>query len=435
MTLEEKIRQMMAAQTVSEGLPAQGIEGQGDSQTASFTKLDHTNLGAQAAAPVGAGNGRPADQAGRDEPGAQGSSQKASSEDEGELDAAKKIAAQAKKDGGRPADKSGGDSAPVPQGSSQAAPAAQEIRFEDEMKAKLQATIEEKRGDWEPEKESKEPKGLSNEETDKIGKDTKKAIDKVSDGFAKANKKNESVAALFASDESLSEDFKEKASGLFEALVTASVNEQVSELIEGLVASSAALVQEEVEKQTKTLEEQVDKFLNYAVGEYMKENQLAIERGIRTEIAESFIKGLQGLFTEHYISAPEEKYDALEEAMNRIAELEATLEESIGTGVALTAQVSDLQREQAIASMSEGLTAVQKEKLKTLVEGIEFDETFTDKVNVIKESHFKGGKVIEESVASPEAATQTLSEDVSRYAAAISRMNKTAKTKTNQFAK
>lgn len=187
--------------------------------------------------------------------------------------------------------------------------------------------------------------------------------------------------------ENLSEEFKQKATTIFEAAVSARVDyiaEQVqAELIEEM--------QEVIEEIKEDLAAKVDDYLNYMVEEWMTENEIAIERGLKSEIAEDFISGLKDLFVEHWIDIPEEKVDIVEELTLKVEELEETLNEQILRGIELKKELNEQLKYEAIYTACEGLSQAQVEKMKALAEGVEFtsETEFTSKLETLKESYFK----------------------------------------------
>lgn len=205
---------------------------------------------------------------------------------------------------------------------------------------------------------------------------------------AAADKKaamKEHVDALLAG-ENLSEDFRAKAETLFESAVSLRVNEEVAVLEQ---AYEQAL-EEEVSTIMDTLSEQVDGYLGYVVENWMKENEIAIEHGLRTEITEEFISGLKTLFAENYIDIPTEKVDITEELGSKVAELQAQLNEEINKGIELRSALVESKKFEAFAMACDGLTATEAEKLRTLAEGIEASsvDEYETKLGVIKESYF-----------------------------------------------
>jgi hypothetical protein len=207
----------------------------------------------------------------------------------------------------------------------------------------------------------------------------------------------EDVSAMFEGVEDLNEDFKEKATVIFEAAVVSKVNEQ----LEKISTNFEAELSEEVEKMQKELTENLDSYLDYVVEEWMKENRLAVEQGLKAEMVEDFLKGLKGLFEEHYVEIPDEKVDVVEELATKAEDLESKLNEQIEKNVELHSIVEQYHRDQLIESVANQLTDTQKAKFETLAEGIDYsdEESFVKKLNIIKESYF--GK-IEESTSSYE---------------------------------
>ena len=225
-------------------------------------------------------------------------------------------------------------------------------------------------------------------------------------------------------DEDLSEDFKSKAATIFEAAVKSKVNEAKKKMN----ASYEEKLKEEVETSKAELVEKVDSYLNYVVEEWMAENKLAIERGIKGEIAEDFINGLKKLFEDHYIDVPDEKYNVLEDQASKIEDLEKKLNEQIEKNVELNKHNGELKRQDIIDEASSDLTDTAKEKFSKLVEEVEYsnESDFTAKVETIKSSYF--GKKTESSndvdnVAVGDGLTEQvdLSNAMAAYTAAISK--------------
>ena len=225
-------------------------------------------------------------------------------------------------------------------------------------------------------------------------------------------------------DEDLSEEFKSKAATIFEAAVKSKVNEVKKKMN----ASYEEKLKEEVETSKSELVEKVDSYLNYVVEEWMAENKLAIERGIKGEIAEDFINGLKKLFEDHYIDVPDEKYNVLEDQASKIEDLEKKLNEQIEKNVELNKHNGELKRQDIIDEASSDLTDTAKEKFSKLVEEVEYsnESDFTAKVETIKSSYF--GKKTESSndvdnVAVGDGLTEQvdLSNAMAAYTAAISK--------------
>src|SRR6056300_622210 len=227
-----------------------------------------------------------------------------------------------------------------------------------------------------------------------------------------------------AKDEDLSEDGKAKASTIFEA----ALKSKVSEMKKKMNASYEEKLKEEVEVQKAELAEKVDSYLNYIVEEWMKENSIAIERGIKGEIAEDFISGLKKLFEDHYIDVPDEKYNVLEDQANKIEELEKKLNEQVEKNVELNKANGEMKRQDIIDEMSNDLADTAKEKFNKLAEEVEYsnEKDFTTKVSTIKESYFgkkveASGNEIDEVVAGDSSQPEDLSNAMAAYTAAISK--------------
>jgi len=195
----------------------------------------------------------------------------------------------------------------------------------------------------------------------------------------------EDVDALM-SGEDLSEDFKTKAGTVFEAAIKSKLRSEIDRIHEEVKSEKET----EMETFKEELTEKVDTYLNYVVEEWTKENELAIDRGLKGEIAEDFISGLKQLFEDHYIDVPDEKYDVLEAQSEKIAELEDKLNESIQKNVEMTEDNSLLVREQVISEVSDDLAQTEIEKFKGLVEDVDFtdEESFHEKLSTLKESYF-----------------------------------------------
>ena len=213
----------------------------------------------------------------------------------------------------------------------------------------------------------------------------------------------EDVTALVEGEE-LSEEFKEKAKTILEAAIKGKVV-QIKEVLE---AEYDAKLLEEVEEIKGALNERVDSYLEYVADEWFTENQLAVQSGLKEELTESFMTGLKGLFEEHYVSIPEEKYDVLESMVEKLDDMESKLNEQIEKNVSLNKRLGESQAEGIFDSISEGLADTQKEKLASLAESVEFDseEEYRDKLVTLRESYFPG------KVAPTSAKTETLSEGV-----------------------
>ena len=204
------------------------------------------------------------------------------------------------------------------------------------------------------------------------------------------------VAALVEGTE-LSEEFAEKAKTIFESAVKAKISEEYDKLVEHF----ATELEKQVETAKAELSEEVNGTVNYAIGTWMEQNQVAVDRGIRNEITEDFIAGLKGLFEEHYISIPDEKVDVVEGMAESIREMEERLDEQVKANVKLQSRLNETAKLNILNTVSEGLADTQKDKLAALAEGVEFttEEEFSKKVKTIKESYFKEATVTQSDVA------------------------------------
>jgi|TARA_R110001606_G_scaffold33625_6_gene100168 hypothetical protein len=234
----------------------------------------------------------------------------------------------------------------------------------------------------------------------------------------------EDVRALMSADDSLSEDFKIKAATIFEAAVKSKVRSEIERIHEEVLTEKEG----EIDSFKDELAEKVDTYLNYVVEEWTKENELAIERGLKGEIAEDFISGLKQLFEDHYIDVPDEKYDVLEAQSEKISELEDKLNESIEKTVELTKVSSNLVREQVISEVSEDLADTEIEKFKSLTEDVDFtdEESFRVKLNTLKDSYFPK-TVVEQTFDDEDGSTAQdvdTTDAMSAYLSAISRNQK-----------
>lgn len=237
---------------------------------------------------------------------------------------------------------------------------------------------------------------------------------------------DEDLNALVESEATLSEGFKDKASVIFEAALQSKLSEHVARLEEQYTEELA----EEVGRIESNLVEKVDGYLNYVVEQWMEDNKIAVETGLRTEIAESFMSALQGVFTEHYIEVPEGKADLVDELATKVEELEEKLNDSIDDNIKLTESNKAMKRDAIIRESSTGLSEAQAEKLKSLVEGVDFSdaETFEEKVETIKESYFKEAKsesLTEEAEAfGDETEEVQVSGHMAAYLSALKKTNK-----------
>jgi hypothetical protein len=232
--------------------------------------------------------------------------------------------------------------------------------------------------------------------------------------------------------EELSEDFKTKASTIFEAAVSAKVISEVNQRIDVLETNYKKEITEAKEEHLSTITEKVDGYLNYVTEEWMKENELAVEKGIRSELVEDFMTGLKNLFTEHYIDIPEEKVDLVDDLFEKVEELEQKLDESINTSVDIKKELAEYKKAETLREVSEDLADTEKEKLGKLADGIDFEDKsqYSEKLEVIKENYFpkQQSETITEELENTEKE-QDSSEPVvdpimSKYASALTRLNK-----------
>ena len=239
------------------------------------------------------------------------------------------------------------------------------------------------------------------------------------------------VKALVSNDADLSEEFKDKAATIFETAVKTRIQEQ-TKILE---AQYEEKLSSEKETMKEAMVEKVDSYLNYVVEEWMKENELAVERGIRTEIAEDFITGLKDLFKEHYIDVPEEKYNVLDDLTNQNKKLEDKLNEQIAKNVDLSKEVSSSAKAKAIDEVASDLADTEKEKFEKMAENVEYDsaDKFKEKLETIKESYFPKTK-IEETASKDEvdsvaanAPIESNTDAMAAYTAAITKNLKSVK--------
>jgi len=222
----------------------------------------------------------------------------------------------------------------------------------------------------------------------------------------------EDVNALLGGEE-LSEEFKEKARVIFEAALTS----KIKEIQETLEVQYEERLDEAREELKESLTERVDSYLEYVCEEWMTENELAIEHGLKTEMTESFLSGMKGLFEEHYVTIPEEKYDVLESMVEKLDDMETKLNEQIDKNIYLNKRLAESTAEGIFVQVSEGLAETQKDKLASLAESVEFEseEEYREKLETLKESYFS------KAPAAKSEAPQTLSEGVDSTVAPTSR--------------
>jgi hypothetical protein len=280
--------------------------------------------------------------------------------------------------------------------------------------------------------ESKETEKTPDDKEDKSEMADMDAEKKKKDEMMKASYKKEDseldikadVDALIG-DADLSEEFKQKAATIFETAIKAKVKEE-SQRLQGEYETK---LKEDTEAHKADVVEKVDSYLNYVVEEWMQENKIAIERGIKGEIAEDFIGGLKKLFEDHYIDVPDEKYNVLEDQASKIEDLEKKLNEEIEKNVTSHKTIGELKREDIAKAVSEDLTDVEKEKFNKLAEEVEYsnEDDFTTKVTTIKESYFGKGEAksndIDDVAVSDGSTVEPvdLTNSMAAYSAAISK--------------
>ena len=232
------------------------------------------------------------------------------------------------------------------------------------------------------------------------------------------------LASIFGED--ISEEFKSKATSIFEAAVIARVNSEMEKVVEKLEEQTA----EQLIEYKETLVEKVDSYLNYVVKQWMEENQLAIDHGLRNEITEEFMSGLQKLFKENYIEIPEEKYNVIDDMDSKITTLESELSKAIDENVTIIKEYTELKKQIIFEESTKDLASTEVEKLKKLIEGVEYesDDLYKEKLSVIKENYFpKVAKTSPEKTLIEETGTGKpfdTSDVMSKYVEAISRAKK-----------
>ena len=240
---------------------------------------------------------------------------------------------------------------------------------------------------------------------------------------------SEHVDALMNGEGDLSEEFKRKAATVFEAAVKSKIRDEVARLEEEYKSE----LNESIEETKEELSEKVDTYLNYVVEEWMKENELAVERGLKGEIAEDFISGLKTLFEDHYVDVPDEKYDVLEAQSEKITELEGKLDEAIHSIVTLRKDNGSLVRDKVISEATEDLADTEIEKFKSLTDDVEFtdESSFKEKLNTLKESYFPKTKPVEtqtvDDVETGNAQDVDTTDSMNSYMRAIGKFGNGAK--------
>ena len=303
---------------------------------------------------------------------------------------------------------------------------SEEIKEGEMPKAALDALKKHKEKSEDKDADKKDEKEV--EEMD-MPKDDKKKMEPVKAGYMKSSYKmkkeevDEHMNALVAGQDDLSEEFKTKAATVFES----AVNSKVKEIAEAMEADVQTNYEQDIAKAKEELTEKVDSYLSYVVEEWMKENEIALERGIKGEIAEDFISGLKKLFAEHYIDVPDEKYNVLEDQASKIEELEKKLNEQIEKNVELNKDNAEKSRKEIMAEVAGDLADTAKEKFAKLAEEIEWSdaESFKKKCETIKESYFGKKEEVKDKLddvaAGDEASNEDLSQAMAAYTAAISK--------------
>ena len=236
----------------------------------------------------------------------------------------------------------------------------------------------------------------------------------------------EDVEALLQGEE-LSEEFQAKAKTIFEA----AINSKVATIKEELEQENSKKLEEEIESKKLELTERVDSYLEYVAGEWLQENELAVEAGLKTEMTESFLEGMKSLFEEHYVSIPEDKYDVLENMVNKLDEMEGKLNEQIENNVALNKRLAESTSDGILSDVAEGLAITQKEKLASLAESVEFESetNYREKLVTLRESYFPSSapsaqrdnnEVLTEGTESPVKNTGTMA----NYLSTLQRVTK-----------
>jgi hypothetical protein len=252
------------------------------------------------------------------------------------------------------------------------------------------------------ESEEESPKKKEKKGGDDEDKDDEEDEDEDEDDEVKENFDIEEDVNALLEGEDLSEEFQEKARTIFEA----ALRSKVYDIKESLEEQYSIALAEEVEEIKSILSERVDAYLEYVADEWIQENALIIEQGLKTEMTESFLQGMKGLFEDHYVSIPEDKYDVLESMVEKLDEMETKLNEQIDKNVSLNKRLAESVADGIFEQVSDGLADTQKDKLASLAESVEFEseEEYREKLETLKESYFPS------RVVSPSARTETLSE-------------------------
>ena len=274
--------------------------------------------------------------------------------------------------------------------------------------------------------ETEQDEGYEEEEEDEeASKIKKESIDQTIEDLDVS----QDIDALVSGEEELSDEFKTKAATIFETAIKSKVRTELEKIHAENQESSKKVAEETM----TSVVEKVDDYMNYVVEQWMTDNELAIERGLKGEIAEDFISGLKGLFEDHYIDVPDEKYDILEANLTKIEELEDKLNKQMEENVQLKKAKGELVKESMIADIADGMTDTETEKFQSLVDDVEFsdEESYKEKLQTIKESYFGSGKVEaqETDVLTEEGSetTEEVSGSMAQYMSAIKKDNSRAK--------
>jgi hypothetical protein len=283
--------------------------------------------------------------------------------------------------------------------------------FEYDEDEELLESMHEEDDEEEGSKKKGKKKGSDEENEGDEGDEEEEDDDDDDDEMKEEFSIEEDVNALLSGEE-LSEEFQEKARTIFEA----ALRSKVSEIKETIEEQYAIALAEEVEEIKTELAERVDAYLEYVASEWMEENALVIENGLKTEMTESFLQGMKGLFEDHYVSIPEDKYDVLESMVEKLDEMETKLNEQIEKNVSLNKRLAESVADGIFEQVADGLADTQKDKLASLAESVEFEseEEYREKLETLKESYFPS------RVVSPSARTETLSEGVDNSTEVIS---------------
>ena len=278
---------------------------------------------------------------------------------------------------------------------------AEEVEHEEEVVAEEETTTDEVVA----EEETTEEEVVSEEETTEEGTEVVAEEEATEEEVIEETIDVEEDLKALVEGEDLSEEFQDKARTIFETAIKTKVGEIKEELNE---AYAAALV-EELDGIKAGLTERVDSYLEYVADEWIQENALAVEAGLKTEMTESFLDGMKSLFEEHYVTIPEEKYDVLNSMVDKLDEMESKLNEQINKNVALNRRLAESTADGIFAEVTEGLADTQKEKLANLAENVEFEsETdYREKLGTLKESYFPS------NTSAPKSTSENLSEEVS----------------------